>query len=331
MTTLRRRWTTPTYVGLVALALFSLTAPDLVARFQWVPLLLSLPVLGMAHGAVDHNVPARLLGRSLTRRERWLVIVGYGLASIILMGLWWIAPLLALGLFLAIAILHWGDGDLWFCEQVNGRSAPRSVGSLIAFVLARGLLPIGLPLLLYADAALPALDVILDLFGRSEPLAVDPAVRLVGLGVIGVAVLAAVGFSVRDNAGRPRSALVIDVGELLLLLAFFLVTQPVFAVGAYFLLWHSPRHVLRLMAADPAQRALLKRGRNAAALVAFHREAWLFTVVPLLGIVAIALALAATGAPQIAAVSLAAIAALTYPHAVVVAWMDHRQGVWLAR
>ncbi len=331
MTSLRRRWTLPTYVGLVFVAVVSLSAPDLVDRFQWVPLLLSLPVLGMAHGAVDHNVPARLLRRSLTRREWWLVIVGYGLASIILMGLWWVAPVLALGLFLLVAILHWGDGDLWFCEQVNGRSAPRSIGSLVAFVLARGLLPIGLPLLLYADAALPALDVIVELFGRDEPLVIGETARWIGLAAIGVAVITAVGFSVRDNAGRPRSALGIDVGELSLLFAFFLATQPVFAVGAYFLLWHSPRHVLRLMAADPTQRALLDRGRNLAALVAFHREALLFTVVPLLGIALIAIALTATGAPQIAAVSLAAIAALTYPHAVIVAWMDHRQGVWLAR
>ena len=40
---------------------------------------------------------------------------------------------------------------------------------------------------------------------------------------------------------------------------------------------------------------------------------------------------AATGASQIAAVSLAVIASLTYPHAAVVAWMDHRQAVWRAQ
>ena len=30
-------------------------------------------------------------------------------------------------------------------------------------------------------------------------------------------------------------------------------------------------------------------------------------------------------------VSLAVIASLTYPHAAVVAWMDHRQAVWRAQ
>ncbi|MBJ7334815.1 MAG: Brp-like protein, partial [Thermoleophilia bacterium] len=49
---------------------------------------------------------------------------------------------------------------------------------------------------------------------------------------------------------------------------------------------------------------------------------------PLIGVAAIAVALAATGAAQIAAVSLAVIASLTYPHAAIVAWMDYRQGVW---
>jgi len=92
-----------------------------------------------------------------------------------------------------------------------------------------------------------------------------------------------------------------------------------------------PRHILRLMACEPHQRALLDQGRNLAALIAFHREALLSTIVPLLGVVLIAVALAATGASQIAAVSLAVIASLTYPHAAVVAWMDHRQTVWRAQ
>lgn len=328
MTLPRRTWAVPTYVGLVAVAAFALAAPGLAERYAWVPLLLSLPVLGMAHGAVDHRVPGRLLGRPLGRRALWLLIGGYAVASVVLMALWWIAPVLALGLFLAVAALHWGDGDLWFCEAVNGRAAPRSAASLVAFVLARGLLPIALPVLADPGSALPAFDVIVGLFGRDAPLVLDPALRLAGFAVVGAAVVAAALLSLHDNAGRPRAAALTDLGELALLAAFFALTPAVFAVGAYFLLWHSPRHILRLMASEPGQASLLAAGRNAAALVAFHREALLFTVVPLIGIALIAVALAATGASEIAAVSLAAIAALTYPHAAVVAWMDHRQGVW---
>ncbi|MCX6412496.1 MAG: hypothetical protein NTZ81_09125, partial [Actinobacteria bacterium] len=142
---MRRTWTLPTYLALAAAAVLALSAPAFVTRFEWVPLLLSLPLLGMAHGAVDHNVPGRLLRRVLTRRERVLLIAGYSGLSIVLLGLWWVAPLLALALFLLIAIVHWGDGDLWFCEVVNGRSAPRSFGSLFFFVSARGLVPIAVP------------------------------------------------------------------------------------------------------------------------------------------------------------------------------------------
>lgn len=328
MTLRRRRWTLPTYGVLVAAALLGLLAPAFVERIEWLPLLLSLPLLGMAHGAVDHHVPGRLLRRPLARREIALLIAAYSAVSLVMMGLWWISPLLALALFLIVAILHWGDGDLWFCERVNGRSAPRSVVSLTAFVLARGLLPIAVPLLADADDALPALQGLVDLFGYEGTLAIGASTRLASLAAVGIVVLIAMATSVLDNAGRPRRAMLVDVGELALLSAFVLVTPAVFAVGVYFLVWHAPRHVLRLMASQPDQRALLERGRDLAALIAFHREALLFTVVPLIGVAAIALVLAATGAPEIAAVSLAAIAALTYPHAVVVAWMDHRQGVW---
>ncbi|MCX6392936.1 MAG: Brp/Blh family beta-carotene 15,15'-dioxygenase [Actinobacteria bacterium] len=328
MTTLRRTWTLPTYLGLGAAAVLGLLAPALVTRFEWVPLLLSLPLLGMAHGAVDHHVPGRLLRRVLTRRERVLLIAAYSGLSIVLMGLWWLAPLVALALFLLIAIIHWGDGDLWFCEVINGRSAPRSFMSLLCFILARGLVPIAVPILIDAKSALPAFDGLLKLFGRDDTLTITETQRLIGLLIVGAVVVAAALLSVRDNRTRPRSALLIDLGELALLSAFFLLTPAVFAVGMYFLLWHSPRHILRLMASEPHQRALLDTGRSLAALVAFHREALLFTVVPLIGVAAIAVALAATGAAQIAAVSLAVIASLTYPHAAIVAWMDHRQGVW---
>jgi Brp/Blh family beta-carotene 15,15'-monooxygenase len=328
MTSLRRTWTLPTYLALGAAAVLALLAPALVTRFEWVPLLLSLPLLGMAHGAVDHNVPGRLLRRVLTRRERVLLIAGYSGLSIVLMGLWWVAPLLALGLFLLIAIVHWGDGDLWFCEVINGRSAPRSFGSLLFFVMARGLVPIAVPVLVDAKASLSAFDGLLGLFGRDETLTISPTQRLIGLVAVGVVVVAAALFSVRDNRAWPRRALLIDLGELALLSVFFVLTPAVFAVGVYFLVWHSPRHILRLMSCEPRQQALLDKGRSWAALVAFHREALVFTVVPLIGVAAIAVALAATGAAQIAAVSLAVIASLTYPHAAIVAWMDYRQGVW---
>ncbi len=331
MTILQRRWAVPTYAVLATMAAFALAAPGLAERLQWLPLLLSLVVFGMAHGAVDHHVPERLLRRGLSRREVGALIAAYALASVLLMALWWIAPVIALVMFLLVAMLHWGDGDMWFCERVNGRSAPRSAASLAAFVLARGLLPVGLPILAHPDSALPVLDDIVGLFGHEQPLAITPVAQGAGLGMIATAGLAAVLFSIRDNRGRPARVMAVDIGELVLLAAFFVATPPVFAVGVYFLAWHSPRHILRLMMAQPRQRALVESGRDGAALVAFHREAMLFTVIPLLGIAAIAVALAATDAPAIAAISLAAIAALTYPHAVIVAWMDHRQGVWRAR
>jgi Brp/Blh family beta-carotene 15,15'-monooxygenase len=321
----------PTYAVLVVMAVFALAAPGLTERLQWVPLLLSLVVFGMAHGAVDHHVPGRLVGRGPGPRDKRMLIAAYAIAGLALMALWWIAPVVALVMFLLVAMLHWGDGDLWFCETVNGRSAPRSGASLGAFVLARGLLPVGLPILAHPSGALPVLDDIVGLFGHDDPLTITPGAQAMGLAVIGGAGLAAVVFSIRDNRGRPARVVALDVGELVLLAAFFVATPPVFAVGVYFLAWHSPRHILRLMMSQPYQRALVDAGRDGAALVAFHREALLFTVIPLLGIAAIAVALAATDASAIAAVSLAAIAALTYPHAVVVAWMDHRQGVWRAR
>jgi hypothetical protein len=43
----------------------ALLVPGVIESIQWLPLVLSLVVFGVPHGAVDHLVPGRLLGRPL--------------------------------------------------------------------------------------------------------------------------------------------------------------------------------------------------------------------------------------------------------------------------
>lgn len=52
-------------------------------------------------------------------------------------------------------------------------------------------------------------------------------------------------------AGAQRRVWREDAFEIVLLAAFFALVPPVLAVGLYFCLWHSVRHVGRLMLLDP--------------------------------------------------------------------------------
>ncbi len=105
---------------------------------------------------------------------------------------------------------------------------------------------------------------------------------------------------------------------------------PVLAVGLYFTLWHAPRHVARLVLLDPAGSRYLGAGRPIRALARFAAEAAPLTLLALVLLVALLLAVPrAAGDPgSLLALYLVLISALTLPHAVIVALMDARQGVW---
>jgi Brp/Blh family beta-carotene 15,15'-monooxygenase len=134
-------------------------------------------------------------------------------------------------------------------------------------------------------------------------------------GVIVVAALA--------GAGRSRRARL----ELAGLIVFFALVEPVFAIGIYFIAWHSWRHILRLATIQPAARAALQSGHGAQAIGRVLLAALPCTALAVAGM-AIFGALLAGHLLQPAgavAIALAVIAALTVPHTLLVAWLDRQQ------
>lgn len=322
---LRCHFARPGHVALVLAVLLAVLAPALVEAAMWWPLLASLVVLGLPHGAVDHHVPGRV-GRRVGQRRfagGYLAVVAVGLA------LWWVAPAAGLALFLVVAAAHWGAGDVWFARYAGGRARFGRPWRLVAFVAARGMLPVLLPLLAFPEAAAEGTGAVLATVG-GDPSGWAPqgTVRALGLVAVGAAVLAAMAASVLDHDLHvDRRPVRLDCSELVLLAVTFAVVPPVFAVGTYFAAWHSTRHVARLMASSPAQAARLAAHRPWSALAAWHREAAPLTVVCLagLGLLAAVVWQVPSTAPSVAGAALALIAALTYPHALVVAWMDRVQ------
>ncbi len=319
---LQRFVAVPGYVALSAAIVLALAWPAAVETARYWPLLASLVLLGLPHGAVDHHVAERL-GLSSRRAALLIWYVALTAAGI---ALWWIAPWMALALFLVVAAVHWGTGDIWFALNVSGRAGFGRPWRLVAFVAARGLLPVTLPLLIHPTAAAEGTGAILRAVGvEGAGWAPSGAWRLAGLIAVAVGVAAAVTASVLDHRGRanPR-AMQIDVGEILLLAVTMLVVPPIFAVGVYFIAWHAARHVARLMMSSPAQARLVDAGRVPAALLAWHREAAPMTFVSLAGLGLLAALVWRTPVEPDAVVgsALALIAALTLPHALVVAWMD---------
>ncbi len=316
-------WPSRAVVLLLAVAFAAgLTVPGWV---QYLPFAASLVLFGLPHGAVDHLVPARLAGRAADWRSVLGVVLLYLALSGLCLALWFAAPAAAFVLFIGVTVFHWGAGELhalvFFGSDDLGRMGRASD---VLLLVLRGALPMLVPLLFFPGAYRGVASAAAGLFGADAAVlsgAFSPGFRLaVGAALAGVAVL----FLLRaaGDLDGERRALVPVALETLLLFAFFAVVPPVLAVGLYFAFWHAPRHIARLVLLDPVP-APSRFARDAA---------------PLTGLALVLLAalyLAVSGregnAGSLLAVYLVLISALTLPHAVVVSYMDARQGLWSDR
>lgn len=299
-------------------------APGALEAHLFAPLLLSVVVLGLPHGALDHLVPGRL-GWSWGRRPgpTLLYCLAYAVLAASVLLAWRLAPLPTFWGFLAVSLLHWGQGDLHFLESALGRRRPARWSALLA-ILARGSLTMLVPLLAFPEY--------FERLARGAALAFGapaPAGALLSRGerdalLLGCAALLAGYVLDTLRAARSPARLGLELGETALLLALFLWVPAPLAIGAYFALWHAPRHLGRLLVLRPADAARVARGRWLRPAARLARDLLPLTGVALvtLGVLYAVNAGRVTSTKVFAALYLALIAALTLPHAVVVALMD---------
>jgi len=322
----------PAWVALGAVVLVAIVAPRLPVVVQYVPLVASVVVIGLPHGAVDHLAVARARGQ---RPDAWAVARVVALYAAVggayAVG-WFLAPGVAFALFILVTWFHWGQGDLYALVALADADHLRSVPQRAATVAVRGGLPMLVPLL-----AFPAWyrRVAMTVVGRFAPEAAAalspvfrPSVRL-WLGV-GYAALVAVTLSVGYVRANDRTSWLTDAGETLGLVAYFALVPPVLAIGVYFCLWHSLRHVARLLLVDDGAVTALANGSLRAAAGRFARDAAPLTAASL----ALLAGLAALvpnppeTVPEWVGLYLVFIAVVTLPHVVVVTIMDGEQRVW---
>jgi len=329
--TLARTTLWPSRVAVAVVAAAFSVGLTLSGRLRYLPLLASVALIGLPHGAVDHLAAPRVRGERPS--ASWFARIGllYLLLGGAYAAFWFLAPAVSVVFFIAMTWAHWGQGDLWPLVAVTNADYLRSAGQRAATLLVRGGLPMLAPLWFFPKRYRTVVDAVVGRFGVPAA-ALDPffttatrAALVGGLGALSVLALA-VGFVRADD----REAWAIDAGETGLLWWFFAVTPPVFAIGVYFTAWHSLRHVGRLLATDPDGRSALAAERPLAAFVRFAREAAPLTLLSLLALVGLYVAVPDPPADigEFVGLYLVFIAVLTLPHVVVVSVMDAEQGVW---
>jgi beta-carotene 15,15'-dioxygenase len=272
----------------------------------WLPLVAGL-LVGLPHGAVDHLVPASLPGRRPARPAARAL--GYAALAAVAWLLFRAAPGPALVVFVLVSAWHFGTGETVFADLRAGRPVHRRgtaaavLGSLVLLVpLARG-----------AEQAAPVLADVVPGTDGAVPAALPTAVLVVVLPAAGALAVE-----------RLLGGAWLEAAEVAVLLVLVGVAPPLAAFGVWFGCWHAVRHVARVVAGDPANADDLAAGRLAPPLRRFAAAAAL----PTLAVLAVlALLWSATdGWRGSLAAGLPLLAALTLPHALVVASLDRAAG-----
>ncbi|MBC8138234.1 MAG: Brp/Blh family beta-carotene 15,15'-dioxygenase [Fibrella sp.] len=324
-----------TYPAWGAMALVLLATVLLPARtvsaIALYPFLISLVFLGLPHGAWDHRVIAAAWGIPLSWRHLTLVCAAYVLMVGLYGVLWLAAPPVAFVLFIAQSWLHWGQGDaaylrLWLTTRTG---VP-----LWLIWIVRGGAPILLPIFRFPEEFARTAGGVTGLFKlqRAELWSLPPWVCGAGLLLLAVFVAAYLICVVRSlSPGNPmsRAAACEDAAEVALLYTVFAVANPVLAVGIYFCCWHGIRHIGRLLLLEETSRVLCAVGQTAAAGARFGWQC-LPILLAALGMLWGAYlwatcAGASDGATTALSVYLAMIACLTFPHFLLVCWLDRFQ------
>ncbi|MDS0476688.1 Brp/Blh family beta-carotene 15,15'-dioxygenase [Natrinema sp. 1APR25-10V2] len=319
-------------LAVAAVATIAFGSPPLV--YQYVPLALSVLVLGLPHGAVDHLVLPRIRDEPVTPRSLAFVGVLYLLLGGAYAIVWFLAPVAAFVLFILVTLVHWGQGDVYALLEFVDADHLETRASRLLTLVVRGGLPMLVPLIAFpsqyafvAESLVGAFDpgaatVLEPIFAPSFRIAVT-----IGFGSL-IALSLLLGFR-RTDPGE-RWPWLVDAAETIGLVGYFATVPPILAIGLYFCLWHSLRHILRTILVDTVASAALERGAILTAFRRFARDAAPLTVAALAVLVGVWIAVPRTPAtvPDVIAVYLVAIAVLTLPHVVVVTLLDREAGIW---
>lgn len=201
----------------------------------YLPWAMSVVVFGLPHGAADHIVWASIRGPQLKLLG---VLAGYvgimaGYAVV-----WWVAPGIAVAIFIGMTIWHWGSADAVHSFKRAG-AVLRSPMWFLASV-CRGVLPMLAPLVFYPE-------VVLSVVAGWSPT-IDSA-RLASMiphafWMLATIVILQAGWLLAMK--RINAPMRLEVVETAILTFLLLAVHPLVSVGAYFTFWHAWHHDRRL-------------------------------------------------------------------------------------
>ena len=312
----------------VPLAYLGLLSQNWPLYLQLLPLFVSLFIFGMPHGGADHLLIWGML-RNDTYGRRIFSLALYTLIALIYVIFWNFQPLVAAVFFLVLTIFHWGQGDRYISVRFhNANYLSRSRMLTILHILSRGSIPILVPGYLGNEIYRDVIESIVNSGSQAsyqaQWISMYPQLFLyVPLGLTLFYIFA--NFIYID--GENKRPFLIDYMESIFLFAWFLFIPALWAIGCYFLLWHSLRHTLRILLIDTKGNYLLISKQYLKLNSRWLQLTSLMTIIALIGMfIFYSMPLRVSGIElEWLSKALIGISVLTLPHTVVVCWMDRKQ------
>ncbi|WP_428386509.1 Brp/Blh family beta-carotene 15,15'-dioxygenase [Mucisphaera sp.] len=210
-------------------------SPTLAQATAYWLLILSLPLLGMPHGAMDWPLLKQLKRRGAIRSLSQ-VTAFYTFAMACCLAGVLAAPWLAAVLFLVLTAWHFGFED----AHHRGTQSARPAIGMHSYALARGLVLVASVCVANPGQATRPFAIIA---GSQAPLS-ESIISLIALVILIPAALSLTIMSFRQTVSR--SARNHEITEHALVLILGLTAPPLFTIAVYFFAIHSLRHTKRL-------------------------------------------------------------------------------------
>jgi len=246
---------------LIGIALFF---PNLLNQLTLPILLLSVFIIGIPHGAIDHIMATELYGLKNSFKDHLLFYTSYLFIMLIIAVLWIYAPVAGMILFLLISIYHFGQADM---EDFLNSSAPNYL-----WYILRGVLIIGLIVFSDPSTTYPIISEAM----RIDPIAFEEFMPDASLSVLILLTLysAFILWGILQSHFQQNLRFVADS---VLLTGLIIITGPLIGFAIYFALWHSIGHVNEM-------KEFFETKRKSLSFFEFYKKATPFTLVSLFGL-----------------------------------------------
>jgi Brp/Blh family beta-carotene 15,15'-monooxygenase len=316
-------------VSIVIITALSLLSPETPDILVYAPFAISVLFLGLPHGGVDHLIPYRS-NIGITKIQ---VILLYAVLMILYALFWYFNPVVSVFLFILITWVHWGQGDLYVYEEVTDSTYFVGYTDKILHVIIRGSLPMFVPLVFHKDTYETVISKISSLMFEKSNIEITQEI------ITSVSILLLMTFAfycailiynIKTSEYEQIQYFGTDIVEVLLLVLYFAIVPPILAIGIYFCIWHSLRHIIRIIGTSNdlskpfSLRLFFQHIRD------FARDSMLTTIVSVLiaTIMFFFLSTSNYNLLGILGVYLVLISLLTPPHFVVVTLMDRNDNIW---